>query len=172
MAECQSEDEQKESPPQAERRKSSLSELGSKLTSLILPLKTLVQRPPPRPPSFTTTVAAANNTTISLSAAPLPAQPPRKSSSPGAFVGSSRCLWSTVLEVRSEAKGPVMGKNENTDLHSNGYLALCLQDSFKKFLCALQFIQDIYIFFSCFFFKQKEPTPGWTSSSVERIPPL
>ncbi|XP_075907853.1 inositol 1,4,5-triphosphate receptor associated 2 isoform X3 [Nelusetta ayraudi] len=33
-------DEQPENPPQAERRKSSLSELGSKLTSLILPLKT------------------------------------------------------------------------------------------------------------------------------------
>ncbi|XP_049891764.1 inositol 1,4,5-triphosphate receptor associated 2 isoform X3 [Epinephelus moara] len=36
---CQSEDEQKEEPV-AERRRSSLSELGSKLTSLILPLKT------------------------------------------------------------------------------------------------------------------------------------
>ncbi|XP_042366917.1 inositol 1,4,5-triphosphate receptor associated 2 isoform X2 [Plectropomus leopardus] len=36
---CQSEDEQKEEP-KAERRRSSLSELGSKLTSLILPLKT------------------------------------------------------------------------------------------------------------------------------------
>ncbi|XP_067346488.1 inositol 1,4,5-triphosphate receptor associated 2 isoform X3 [Channa argus] len=35
---CQSEDEQKEEPV-AERRRSSLSELGSKLTSLILPLK-------------------------------------------------------------------------------------------------------------------------------------
>lgn len=43
-------DEQPENPPQAERRKSSLSELGSKLTSLILPLKTLVQRPPPPNP--------------------------------------------------------------------------------------------------------------------------
>ena len=39
---CQSEDEQKEEPV-AERRRSSLSELGNKLTSLILPLKTLVQ---------------------------------------------------------------------------------------------------------------------------------
>lgn len=39
---CQSEDEQKEEPV-VERRRSSLSELGSKLTSLILPLKTLVQ---------------------------------------------------------------------------------------------------------------------------------
>lgn len=38
----QSEDEQKEEPV-AERRRSSLSELGSKLTSLILPFKTLVQ---------------------------------------------------------------------------------------------------------------------------------
>ena len=38
---CQSEDEQKEAPV-VERRRSSLSELGSKLTSLILPLKTLV----------------------------------------------------------------------------------------------------------------------------------
>ncbi|XP_035531726.1 inositol 1,4,5-triphosphate receptor associated 2 isoform X1 [Morone saxatilis] len=36
---CQSEDEQKEEPV-AERRRSSLSELGNKLTSLILPLKT------------------------------------------------------------------------------------------------------------------------------------
>ncbi|XP_032360832.1 inositol 1,4,5-triphosphate receptor associated 2 isoform X1 [Etheostoma spectabile] len=36
---CPSEDEQKEQPV-AERRRSSLSELGSKLTSLILPLKT------------------------------------------------------------------------------------------------------------------------------------
>ncbi|XP_068573027.1 inositol 1,4,5-triphosphate receptor associated 2 isoform X2 [Cebidichthys violaceus] len=36
---CQSEEEQKEEPV-AERRRSSLSELGSKLTSLILPLKT------------------------------------------------------------------------------------------------------------------------------------
>ncbi|XP_022073343.2 inositol 1,4,5-triphosphate receptor associated 2 isoform X4 [Acanthochromis polyacanthus] len=36
---CQSEDEQKEES-EAERRRSSLSELGSKLTSLILPLKT------------------------------------------------------------------------------------------------------------------------------------
>ncbi|XP_030295368.1 inositol 1,4,5-triphosphate receptor associated 2 isoform X4 [Sparus aurata] len=36
---CQSEDEQKEEPV-VERRRSSLSELGSKLTSLILPLKT------------------------------------------------------------------------------------------------------------------------------------
>ncbi|XP_031721463.1 inositol 1,4,5-triphosphate receptor associated 2 [Anarrhichthys ocellatus] len=36
---CQFEDEQKEEPV-AERRRSSLSELGSKLTSLILPLKT------------------------------------------------------------------------------------------------------------------------------------
>lgn len=42
---CQSEDEQKDKPV-AERRRSSLSELGSKLTSLILPLKTLV-RPNP-----------------------------------------------------------------------------------------------------------------------------
>lgn len=48
-------DEQPGNPPQAERRKSSLSELGSKLTSLILPLKTLVQRPPPKP--TTTTVS-------------------------------------------------------------------------------------------------------------------
>ncbi len=39
---CQLEDEQKEEPV-AERRRSSLSELGNKLTSLILPLKTLVQ---------------------------------------------------------------------------------------------------------------------------------
>lgn len=38
----QSEDEQREEPV-AERRRSSLSELGSKLTSFILPLKTLVQ---------------------------------------------------------------------------------------------------------------------------------
>lgn len=38
----QSEDEQKEQPV-VERRRSSLSELGNKLTSLILPLKTLVQ---------------------------------------------------------------------------------------------------------------------------------
>ncbi|KAM3588146.1 uncharacterized protein V6R79_022627 [Siganus canaliculatus] len=36
---CQSEDEQKEEPV-AERRRSSLSELGNKITSLILPLKT------------------------------------------------------------------------------------------------------------------------------------
>lgn len=43
---CQSEDEQNEKPV-AERRRSSLSELGNKLTSLILPLKTLVQ-PSPR----------------------------------------------------------------------------------------------------------------------------
>lgn len=67
-------DEQPENPPQAERRKSSLSELGSKLTSLILPLKTLVQRPPPAPPPQTHhyhRLAAA--ATISLSAAPLPA---------------------------------------------------------------------------------------------------
>lgn len=42
---CQSEDEQKEKPV-AERRRSSLSELGSKLTSFILPLKTLVQPNP------------------------------------------------------------------------------------------------------------------------------
>lgn len=42
--ECQSEDEQ-EKKPVAERRRSSLSELGSKLTSLILP-KTLVQPKP------------------------------------------------------------------------------------------------------------------------------
>lgn len=39
---CKLEDEQKEEPV-AERRRSSLSELGNKLTSLILPLKTLVQ---------------------------------------------------------------------------------------------------------------------------------
>lgn len=38
----QFEDEQKEEPV-VERRRSSLSELGIKLTSLILPLKTLVQ---------------------------------------------------------------------------------------------------------------------------------
>ncbi|KAG7215932.1 hypothetical protein INR49_031528 [Caranx melampygus] len=44
---CQSEDEPKEEPV-AERRRSSLSELGNKLTSLILPLKTLVQ--PKYPP--------------------------------------------------------------------------------------------------------------------------
>lgn len=42
---CQSEDEQNEQP-MAERRRSSLSELGNKLTSLILPLKTLVQQSP------------------------------------------------------------------------------------------------------------------------------
>lgn len=42
---CQSEDEQKEKLV-AERRRSSLSELGNKLTSLILPLKTLVQQNP------------------------------------------------------------------------------------------------------------------------------
>lgn len=42
---CQSEDEQKEKLV-AERRRSSLSELGNKLTSLILPLKTLVQQKP------------------------------------------------------------------------------------------------------------------------------
>lgn len=38
---CQSEEEQKEET--VVERRSSLSELGSKLTSLILPLKTLVQ---------------------------------------------------------------------------------------------------------------------------------
>jgi len=38
----QLDDEQKEEPV-AERRRSSFSELGSKLTSLILPLKMLVQ---------------------------------------------------------------------------------------------------------------------------------
>lgn len=42
---CQSEDEQKEKTV-VERRRSSLSELGSKLTSFILPLKTLVQPNP------------------------------------------------------------------------------------------------------------------------------
>ena len=47
----QSEDEPEEKPA-AERRRSSLSELGSKLTSLILPLKMLVV---PRPPAYRST---------------------------------------------------------------------------------------------------------------------
>uniref|UniRef100_A0A1A8FBE0 Lymphoid-restricted membrane protein n=1 Tax=Nothobranchius korthausae TaxID=1143690 RepID=A0A1A8FBE0_9TELE len=60
-SDCQSEDEQKEDA-QAERRRSSLSELGSKLTSLILPLKTsrTVSVSAPKPDQFSSSCCCSS----------------------------------------------------------------------------------------------------------------
>ncbi|KAI4803065.1 hypothetical protein KUCAC02_006623 [Chaenocephalus aceratus] len=74
---CQVEDEQKEEPV-AERRRSSLSELGSKLTSLILPLKT----PTPSPSPTSTDPGMAQSLSHSLT-----------SSREAAAARSGRGLW-------------------------------------------------------------------------------
>ncbi|XP_033968493.1 inositol 1,4,5-triphosphate receptor associated 2 isoform X6 [Pseudochaenichthys georgianus] len=83
---CQVEDEQKEEPV-AERRRSSLSELGSKLTSLILPLKTsqdelFVMLPTPSPSPTSTDPGMAQSLSHSLT-----------SSREAAAARSGRGLW-------------------------------------------------------------------------------
>ncbi|XP_028279340.1 inositol 1,4,5-triphosphate receptor associated 2 isoform X2 [Parambassis ranga] len=77
---CQSEDEQKEESV-AERRRSSFSELGSKLTSLILPLKT----PSPSSSSTSTDPAMAQSLTHSLSSS--------RAAAAAAVARGGRGLW-------------------------------------------------------------------------------
>lgn len=108
-------DEQTESPPQAEKRKSSLSELGSKLTSLILPHKTLVQRPLP-PPNQT----KPTTTTVSLpppECSTTSRKPRWKSSSLGAsgpvHFGRGRWMFAVKMKV------PVVWHSENSLIYMN-----------------------------------------------------
>ncbi|XP_034078971.1 lymphoid-restricted membrane protein isoform X6 [Gymnodraco acuticeps] len=77
---CQVEDEQKEEPV-AERRRSSLSELGSKLTSLILPLKT----PTPSPSPTSTDPGMAQSLSHSLTSS--------REAAAAAVARSGRGLW-------------------------------------------------------------------------------
>ncbi|XP_054480475.1 inositol 1,4,5-triphosphate receptor associated 2 isoform X2 [Anoplopoma fimbria] len=77
---CQSAEEQKEEPV-AERRRSSLSELGSKLTSLILPLKT----PSPSSSPTSTDPGMAQSLSHSLTAS--------RAAAAAAVARSGRGLW-------------------------------------------------------------------------------
>ncbi|KAL3048426.1 hypothetical protein OYC64_007073 [Pagothenia borchgrevinki] len=86
---CQVEDEQKEEPV-AERRRSSLSELGSKLTSLILPLKTsqdelFVMLPTPSPSPTSTDPGMAQSLSHSLTSS--------RAAAAAAVARSGRGLW-------------------------------------------------------------------------------